>query len=173
MEPEQIAAEYEANRILREAGAFRAGPDGAHDCYTDDDLVRRTFREIDRGVDVPWAEDYLLAGDGEPPRVTLAELMPYLTRTQRRYVRLMQRLGSQQAVANHLGLRHRSAVSHVLARAYLRIRTAFPLLQAREPEGWAWALFLAELRRKKRLVYRRPTAHLGWHEQDARRHRER
>jgi hypothetical protein len=156
--------ERASDDLLRRHGLLKAG-----ECMTERELVRRTAREISSGVDIPWTEDALIP---ERPRVSLGELLQHCTPRQRRYCRAMMRLGKQVLVAQEVGVQP-SAVSRTLGRAYLRIMAVYRVEAEREPSPEAYRLFGEEIRLKLRLVYRRPTTHLGWHEIDHRGHRRR
>lgn len=156
--------ERASDDLLRRHGLLRAG-----ECMTERELVRRTAREISSGVDIPWTEDALIP---ERPRISLGELLQHCTPRQRRYCRAMMRLGKQVLVAQEAGVQP-SSVSRTLSRAYLRIMAVYRAEAEREPSPEAYRLFGEEIRLKLRLVYRRPTSHLGWHESDHRGHRRR
>ncbi len=149
--------------------------------YSDDDLterirqenreVLRTAREIGLGADVEFSES-LLETD-EPPRVTLYEVISaaHLTARQRQAVRLMRQLGRQTAVAEAMGI-VRHAVSQLLARAYLRIKRAYPSLKAATPTQIGLWLWREEQAMKRRQVYRRPSGgHKSAYVHDRRRRR--
>jgi hypothetical protein len=139
---------------------------GVRGVYTDDDLTERiraenaealrTAREIGLGADVEFSES-LLETD-EPPRVTLYEVISaaHLTARQRQAVRLMRKHGRQALVAEAMGVL-RPAVSKLLARAYLRIKAAYPALKAATPTQIGLWLWREEQAKKRRQVYRKPS----------------
>ena len=146
------ATENECNAVLARAGAFGV----EQGIYRDEDLKRRTAREISMGLDIEWIEDNILADALDRPRVTLAEIIAEanLTSRQRQAVRLMQRLKRQKLVAEKLGVTRR-AISGLLYRAYIRVHEVFPELQNREPSPTGWRMWWEEQEYKRRLIYRK------------------
>lgn len=151
-DPEEI----EADRILREAGAFaNEGDHSEYPCWTERDLVYRTAREIALGDDVPFTE-YALFPPGQRPTLRISEMLKHLTRNQRETVRLMQKYQNQTKVGEVMG-KTQAAVSGVLIRAYLRIMELHETLRRDEqPSDFGRWLWFEEQRTKFRQVYRAP-----------------
>jgi hypothetical protein len=148
--------EAESNRLLR---AHRAlNKDGV---YSESALARRTAAEILAGDLKVWSEDSMLFADrpDEETRVTFDELLSAvnITARQRRYYRLIKRLGRYDLVAAECGVGDK-AVRRTLARLFLRVHAAYPAVAESMPTDWARRLFNDELRCKFALVYHKPPA---------------
>ena len=136
--------ERQADKLLRRTRGI----------YSERDLQRRTYREIQAGIDFEWCDSNLIPEAGGHIDLQDLESMAGLTARQHQAVRLMRRLKHQDLVAAALSVTP-AAVSQLLARACRKVMLALEEYREAAPSEEGWRLFMDEVRYKLRLIYRK------------------